>query len=455
MSKKHILIIDDEPDIRELLYITISRMGFECNTVGTVNDALKALKNNSYHLCLTDMNLPDGNGLEIIKYIQQNHSEIPVAMITAYASVEDATTAMKYGAFDYISKPIELDELRSLITSALKAPVIDQKNALSDRLQLIGKSAVITELSSKIARLARSQAPVFICGESGSGKELAARLIHTNSNRFDASFIAVNCGAIPLELVESELFGHEKGSFTGANEKKRGLFQAADGGTLFLDEIADLPKNTQVKLLRAIQEKSIRPVGANEEIPVNVRIISATHKDLQNEVANGTFREDLYYRINVIELRVPSLRERMEDIPALSDYFLQNLSSRYELPLATLSKDALKKIQTYNFPGNIRELENALERAFTLCEKSIIQAHDLVLSNIIQATSASTSMIKTEEHIDITQAMGDFEGFIADIEKQILQYALEQTRWNKTAAAELLGISFRTIRYKLKKLGIE
>ncbi len=450
-EQKKILVIDDEPDIRELLYITLTRMGFECLTAGTVSEAYKSLKNTTYNLCLTDMNLPDGNGLEIIKHIQTNYPELPVAMITAYASVEDATTAMKYGAFDYISKPIELDELRKLVSSALKPPFIDQKHELGDKLHLIGESRMVAELSSKIAKLARSQAPVFISGESGSGKELAARLIHTNSNRFDASFIAVNCGAIPLELVESELFGHEKGSFTGASEKKKGLFQAADGGTLFLDEIADLPKNTQVKLLRAIQEKSIRPVGANEEIPVNVRIISATHKDLQAEVANGTFREDLYYRINVIELHVPSLRDRREDIAALSEYFLQSLSTRYELPLASISKDAMKKIQAYSFPGNVRELENVLERAFTMCEGNVIEADDLVLSSSPQTTPQAMP----QGQIDITQAMGDLDGFIADLEKQILEYALEQTRWNKTAAAELLGISFRTIRYKLKKLGIE
>jgi len=452
MSKKQqILIIDDEPDIRELLYITISRMGFDCTTAGTVADAYSSLNNNTYQLCLTDMNLPDGNGLDIIKYIQTNHPELPVAMITAYASVEDATTAMKYGAFDYISKPIELDELRRLVTSALKAPLIDQKHEIGNKLHLIGESAIVAELSKKIAKLARSQAPVFVCGESGSGKELAARLIHTNSNRFDAPFIAVNCGAIPLELVESELFGHEKGSFTGASEKKQGLFQAADGGTLFLDEIADLPKNTQVKLLRAIQEKSIRPVGANEEISINVRIISATHKDLQAEVANDTFREDLYYRINVIELRVPSLRDRKEDIAALSEFFLQSISTRYELPLASLSSEAKKKILAYSFPGNVRELENVLERAFTMCEDGVIEAHDLVISESPKTIQPTVP----HDQIDITQAMGDFDGFIADLEKQILEYALEQTRWNKTAAAEMLGISFRTIRYKLKKLGIE
>jgi two-component system response regulator PilR (NtrC family) len=461
-ERQTVLVIDDEPDIRELLHITISRMGLTCESAGSVADAIQALKTRTFQLCLTDMNLPDGNGLEIIRHIQQEKPELPVAMITAYASVEDAITAMKYGAFDYISKPVELAELRKLIQSALRAPVIDQRHALGRKLTLIGQSPAITELGSRISRLARSQAPVFISGESGSGKELAARLIHSNSNRFDAPFIAVNCGAIPMELVESELFGHEKGSFTGANEKKQGLFQAADGGTLFLDEIADLPKNTQVKLLRAIQEKSVRPVGANSEVPVNVRIISATHKNLAEEVEHGTFREDLFYRINVIGLRVPSLRERREDIPLLCHHFLQILATRYELPLVSLAPAALSKLEAHEFPGNVRELENILERAFTLCEGQLIQPQDLALvrTTTTGATPIPSPLAPADKDgfptgIDVQQALGNLDGYLESIEKQILEYALEQTRWNKTAAAELLGISFRAIRHKLKKFGIE
>jgi two-component system response regulator PilR (NtrC family) len=452
MSKQTILVIDDEPDIRELLDITLSRMGHHCQCAESFNDAIEHLNKNRFSLCLTDMNLgEDKNGLDIIAYIQENQPELPVAMITAYGNTETAIEAMKAGAFDYVAKPIDLPKLRALITAGLKVEGSDKEKA-DPANQLLGESQQMQSLRSKIAKLAKSLAPVFINGESGSGKELVARMIHQLGPRSSQPFIAVNCGAIPFELMESEFFGHEKGSFTGANEKKIGLFQAANGGTLFLDEIADLPKDMQVKLLRAIQEKSIRPVGATQEIVTDVRILSATHKNLADEVSENRFRQDLFYRLNVIEVAVPSLRERIEDISLLSTHILKKLASRYEMETAKLDSSALKKLQRHNFPGNVRELENILERAFTLCDQGSIGADDLDVNTTAVAPSQGSNTGSGE--LNYAEALGDMEGFLESIEKDILEYALEQTRWNKTAAAELLGISFRTMRYKLKKLEI-
>lgn len=462
MSKaKKILIVDDEPDIRELLEITISRMGLQTDSAANLSEAIEKINTQGYDLCLTDMNLGDGNGIQVIDHIQETSPNVPVAMITAYGNTETAIKAMKAGAFDYVAKPIDLPKLRVLINTALKFEVTEQKSdsetdSSSNSIKLLGGSESMQRLRAKIAKLSRSMAPVFINGESGSGKELVARMIHQQSPRSSQPFIAVNCGAIPSELMESEFFGHEKGSFTGATDKKAGLFQAAEGGTLFLDEVADLPKDMQVKLLRAIQEKSIRPIGSNNEVPVNCRILSATHKNLAQEVSQGTFRQDLFYRINVIELDVPRLRDRPDDILELSDFFLEKLASRYELPKAKLSKPSEQKLLKYEFPGNVRELENILERAFTLCEDDLIEDHDLVLGERNQPIiNIEKSETMTEEGIDISGAIGDLEGFLQSIEKQALELALEKTRWNKTAAAELLGISFRTIRYKLKKLDID
>lgn len=451
MSQEKILVVDDEPDIRELLELTLIRMGLDCVTASSVDEALDALKKHTFRLCLTDMNLGDGNGLQIIEHIQNKYPHIPVAMITAYGNMETAIAAMKAGAFDYVAKPIDLPKLRALVQSALKVHGAASNHSASS--QLLGKSEAVEQLHKHIAKLARSLAPVFIHGESGSGKELVARMIHQQSARSSQPFIAVNCGAIPSELMESEFFGHEKGSFTGANEKKAGLFKAAEGGTLFLDEVADLPKDMQVKLLRAIQEKSIRPIGATQETPVDVRILSATHKNLGEEVRNGSFRQDLFYRINVIELQVPSLRERPSDIEELADAILEKIAKRYEAPKATLNKDALQLIQTYSFPGNVRELENILERAFTLCENDTIYASDLRLQ------ADTTPSVATEQHssgaINLQQAVGRYDEYIEEIEKKILQQALERTQYNKTQAAELLGITFRTIRYKLQKFGLD
>ena len=454
MTKHHVLIIDDEPDIRELLEITIMRMGINTTTADSVNSALSALSKDTYDLCLTDMKLPDGQGLDIIEYIQKNHPQLPVAMITAFGSVETAISALKAGAFDFVNKPIDLERLRQLIDSALKLGQTTEQVASSGQVQLLGNAPAIENLRAKINKLARSQAPVYISGESGSGKEVVARLIHANGPRSSSPFIPVNCGAIPSELMESEFFGHVKGSFSGAIDNKQGLFEAANNGTLFLDEVADLPMPMQVKLLRAIQEKAIRKVGGNEEIPINVRILSATHKDLAKQVEKEVFRNDLFYRINVIELKVPPLRERKEDILLLADFALSKLSDEWRLEKPTLTPEASNTLLEYSFPGNVRELENTLERAYTLCENNEICIADLHLSTN-ESKPSNLKNPTTHIHPNSEQAFGNLEGYLEELEKQAIKLALEKTRWNKTAAAELLGISFRQLRYRLKKINLE
>ncbi|MGK0498567.1 MAG: two-component system response regulator PilR (NtrC family) [Oceanicoccus sp.] len=451
MTKKRVLIIDDEPDIRELLDITISRMGLNTDSAENVQSALQLLASKHYDLCLTDMKLPDGKGLEIIEHIQQHYSHIPVAMITAFGSTEIAIAALKAGAFDFVNKPIDIERLRVLIDSALKVTDNTEQIASTSQVQLIGNAPAIKSLRTQIAKLSRSQAPVYISGESGSGKEVVARLIHANGPRNSYPFIPVNCGAIPSELMESEFFGHIKGSFSGAIDNKIGLFEAAQGGTLFLDEVADLPLPMQVKLLRAIQEKAIRKVGSNEEVPVDLRILSATHKDLAKEVEAERFRNDLFYRINVIELNVPALRERQQDIALLADFALQKLADEWQLDKPMLSKEASLALFEYPFPGNVRELENTLERAFTLCEGSAIHLHDLQLSHKSPAEKNSPIYSSSEPE----QAFGNLDEFLEHMEKDAILAALEKTRWNKTAAAELLGISFRQIRHRLKKLDLD
>ncbi|RLA59304.1 MAG: sigma-54-dependent Fis family transcriptional regulator, partial [Gammaproteobacteria bacterium] len=363
MATQSVLIVDDEPDIRELLDITLSRMGLKTHSAATLGEAKVMVAEVAPDLCLTDMRLPDGNGIALVEYIAQDFSHIPVAMITAHGSVETAITALKAGAFDFISKPIELETLRKLVSTALQLEGDTSRTENAVDQDLIGSAPAIQTLRQQISKLARSQAPVHIHGESGSGKEVVARLIHNNGPRAAGSFVAVNCGAIPPELMESEFFGHMKGSFTGANQDKIGLFQAAAGGTLFLDEVADLPLAMQVKLLRAIQEKSVRPVGANEEQSTDIRLLSATHKDLVKEVEAGRFRNDLYYRINVIDVRVPSLRDRLEDLPALAEYILQRIAANEGNDKARLDDSTIKALSGYSFPGNVRELENMLERA--------------------------------------------------------------------------------------------
>jgi two-component system, NtrC family, response regulator PilR len=458
MAVQRVLIVDDEPDIRELLDITLSRMGLETFSAATLGEAQEMVSTVSPDLCLTDMRLPDGNGIHLVEYIQQEHSHVPVAMITAHGSVETAISALKAGAFDFISKPIELENLRKLVSSAL------QIEGSSDRLHeavghdLLGNAPSIRNLRQQITKLARSQAPVHIHGESGSGKEVVARLIHHNGPRAAGNFVAVNCGAIPPDLMESELFGHIKGSFTGATQDKPGLFQAAAGGTLFLDEVADLPLEMQVKLLRAIQEKSVRPVGASEEQPTDVRLLSATHKNLAAEVEADRFRNDLYYRINVIDVQVPSLRERREDLPLLAESILARISAQESNSHIRLDQSALDAMSAYDFPGNVRELENVLERAFALSDGELITSDDLQFSTTAPR-NPQTRTRKTDapgaEVWSFSDARGDLEGFLEDIERKVLSAALEESRWNRTATAKELGISFRSLRYRLKKLGLD
>jgi two-component system, NtrC family, response regulator PilR len=452
MIKKRALVVDDEPDIRELLSMTLEQMGLEVVTAAKLTKARKLLDSEHFDLCLTDMNMPDGNGLELVDHVQACHPHLPIAMISAYGNMAIAIEALKKGAFDFISKPLELISLRNIVQSALKLdPNEVEKNPSST--SLIGTSSAMESLKQQIRRVARSQAPIFISGESGSGKELVARAIHVLGPRSAGPFIPVNCGAIPSELMESEFFGHRKGSFTGAHQDKQGLFQAANGGTLLLDEVADLPLEMQVKLLRAIQEKSVRPVGAEDEIPVDVRILSATHKNLENEVQSNQFRQDLFYRINVIELPVPSLRERKDDIPQLAKAFLERFASESGLPVPTLSDEALQALLAYSFPGNIRELENTLERAFTLCHGSAIGPEDLQLKtatpSIEQLHQGTQSSDQSADEFD------SIDDYLATIEKDMLVSALERNRWNKTTTAKELGISFRQMRHKLKKFEIE
>jgi two-component system response regulator PilR (NtrC family) len=465
MSKQTVLVIDDERDIRELLTITLGRMELDVDAVGSVNEARSALANRRYDLCFTDMRLPDGSGQEIIELISANHPDMPVAMITAYGNVDAAVNALKAGAFDFVSKPVDIHLLRRLVRTALKLSEERRAEAGSkgspgaDRL--IGDSPVMGEVRSKIAKLARNQAPVYIGGESGVGKELVARLIHELGPRAPGAFVPVNCGAIPSELMESEFFGHRKGSFTGAHADKEGLFQAAQGGTLFLDEVAELPLHMQVKLLRAIQEKAVRPIGGRDEIPVDVRILSATHKNLAALVEQGLFRQDLFYRINVIELRVPPLRERRGDVPALAEFILRQLAVESGGPPGRLRADALAALEAYQFPGNVRELENILERAMAMCEGDTIEADDLMLPQRTAVPAADAPAIPEAVPAAgapaprVAATDGSLEDYISNIERDTIIKALEESRYNKTATAKKLGITFRALRYKLKKLGID
>ena len=468
MPKKNALIVDDEPDIRELLEITLGRMGIETLSAKDITSAKTLLKNNEFDFCMTDMHLPDGNGIEFVHYISSNYPQVPVAMITAHGSVDSAVEALKAGAFDFVSKPVNLELLRSLVDTALNLKPLNTKNAIVSP-SILGETTAMIALRKQISILARSQAPIYISGESGSGKELVARSIHENGPRAGGPFIPVNCGAIPSELMESEFFGHIKGSFTGAVADKEGLFQAANGGTLFLDEVADLPLPMQVKLLRGIQEKAIRPIGSQQEVSVHVRILSATHKDLTTEVERGTFRQDLFYRINVIELRVPSLRERALDIPILAEDLLSRVAEDYQVPKPRLSSEALSELTEYPFPGNVRELANILERAITLCENDIITPDNLQLTLTSPPDEQFTQPVydgeedaqEPEGAIDKTPGSvlpkdeESLDSYLENIEKSVIVDALETTRWNKTAAAKKLGITFRALRYKLKKLGLD
>jgi two-component system response regulator PilR (NtrC family) len=440
------LIVDDEPDIRELLEITLNRMNIQTLAAENLASARQLLSNQAFDLCLTDMRLPDGNGLDLLEFIQAAGLQLPVAVITAHGNMDTAIKAMKKGAFDFLSKPVDLAALRQLVNHALQVshvPVIEKERRTRDIL--LGDSELMRAIRSKIDKVARNQAPVYIGGESGSGKELVARLIHRQGPRNEGPFIAINCGAIPQELMESEFFGHKRGSFTGAVTDKKGLFQAADGGTLFLDEVADLPLALQVKLLRAIQEKKIRPVGEQHEIAVDVRLLSATHKDLGKMVQDGSFRQDLYYRINVIELNLPPLRARVSDIPQLTAHLLSKLAAANTVATPKLSSSALQALKQHHFPGNVRELENILERALALHEGGTIEVGDLNLSSGMDLAIAD----------DFNAEKMSLESYLEDIEKKALTNALEENRWNKTATAKQLGLTFRSLRYRLKKLGLD
>jgi len=440
--RKKVLIVDDEPDIRELLEITLGRMKLDTFNARNIGQAQALLKRETFDLCLTDTRLPDGTGLELVQHIRQRHPHVPVAMISAYGCLETAVSTLKAGAFDFLTKPVDLTRLRELVSGILALPA----PGIAIERRLLGDSLPMRNLRKHITKLARSQAPVYISGESGSGKELVARLIHDQGPRANQPFIPVNCGAIPSELMESEFFGHRKGSFSGASEDKPGLFQAAQGGTLFLDEVADLPLAMQVKLLRAIQEKAVRSVGGQQEVMVDVRILCATHKDLDAEVVAERFRQDLYYRLNVIELRVPPLRERHDDIDTLAGHILKRLAADSGQPPAKLHPQALDALKSYRFPGNVRELENMLERAHTLCENQQIEASDLRLAEGNRTTEDGVP--------DLTQ-IDNLPAYLANVERQLILQVLEETRWNRTVAAQRLNLSFRSMRYRLKKLGLD
>ncbi|WP_445364848.1 sigma-54-dependent transcriptional regulator [Microbulbifer sp. ANSA003] len=457
------LVVDDEPDICNLISLTLKRMDVDCHSAGTLAQAKELLHNHSYQFCLTDLRLPDGDGLQLVEYIQQVvETHLPIAVITAHGNMDSAIKALKLGAFDFVSKPVDLERLRNLAQLALRLNH-QQSDELtqSDTELLLGDAGNMRILRNQLAKVARSDAPIFISGESGSGKELAARSIHQHGARADKPFVPINCGAIPKELVESEFFGHRKGSFTGAYKDKVGLLQSAEGGTLFLDEIADLPLDMQVKLLRVIQEKSVRPIGANQEIPIDIRILSATHKNLATEVAEGRFRSDLYYRINVIEISIPPLRDRVEDIPVLAQAFMQRIARKSGLPRPKIHPQAMLALQKFHFPGNVRQLENILERAFTLCEKREIKESDLKLD---QNTASAKELpelsqfpvmpVPSRQLFESSQYT-TIDEYLQEIEKEVIESALSKTRWNRTAAAERLGISFRSLRYRLKKLGLE
>ena len=458
------LIVDDERDIRELLTLTLGRMGLRIDTAANLGEARELLGRNTYDLCFTDMRLPDGNGIDLVGEISRNHPSTPVAMITAFGNIELAVEALKAGAFDFVSKPVDLTVLRGLVKHALelnnseRAPPPPPEQAS----RLLGSSAAMDGLRETIGKVARSQAPVYIMGESGTGKELVARTIHEQGARAPGPFIPVNCGAIPAELMESEFFGHKKGSFTGAHADKLGLFQAASGGTLFLDEVAELPLPMQVKLLRAIQEKAVRPVGAAGEVPVDVRILSATHKDLGELAADGRFRHDLYYRINVIELRVPPLRERTGDLAQLTTAILERLATQHGRMAPSVSPEAMEALGRYPFPGNVRELENILERALAMSEGHSIEIDDLYLPQAPTGKKFGGDFSPGEVvrdapgAVDVDPAAGGaLPDYIEQLERAAIQKALEENRWNKTKAAAQLGITFRALRYKLKKLGME
>ncbi|HJV11134.1 MAG TPA: sigma-54 dependent transcriptional regulator [Burkholderiales bacterium] len=445
-----VLVVDDEPHIRELLELTLAKMGLGVDAVGSIAEAKEQLKNERYELCLTDMRLADGDGLELVRHIGTLAEEVPVAVITAYGSADNAVAALKAGAFDYVSKPVGLEQLRALVKSALSLP---ERAEETDR-QLLGASAPLAHVRELIAKLARTQAPVYIFGESGSGKELAARLIHENGARREKPFVAVNCGAIPETLVESELFGYRKGAFTGANEDRDGFFQAAHGGTLFLDEIAELPLHTQVLLLRAIQERRVRKVGSTHEEPADVRIICATNQSLAGMVEAGRFRRDLYYRLNVVDLTMPPLRECREDIPLIAGLILQRLAAQNGVAPPRLSPQAMEELMAYDFPGNVRELENILERALALSPGAEELGSEALALHRIAPDDEEDSVPGAAQ--PSAQALdAPLPAYLDRLEREAILQALDKTGFNRTAAARLLGVTFRQLRYRMQRLGIK
>lgn len=499
------LIVDDERDICELIEMALMGQNIRCDSAYSVRSAIRHLKAKTYDLMFCDIRLPDGDGLDLLAYVQKHFPQTPICMITAHGNMDMAVRALRLGAFDFINKPFDIKQLRKVCRTALKQSDKGEKIEVQEETsartgshtQLIGNSSVMVQIRSLLEKVAQSQAPVFIHGESGTGKEVVAKSIHEQSSRKEGPFIAVNCGAIPENLVESEFFGYKKGAFTGANQDTDGLFVAANGGTLFLDEVADLPLAMQVKLLRAIQERAIRPIGASSEEAVDVRIISATHKDLSRCVQERTFREDLYYRLNVISVTLPALRDREGDISILAHYLLKRLADNAGYPQVHLSEEALEKLEAYSFPGNVRELENILERSLTFMEGDTVKADDIHLNASLHdedkkttATEGSSLNVNLfelaeyatatpygaqetpveEEHPwpDNTQLShetstllrnialpSNLETFLLEIERAMLLRAVKECHGNKTKAAERLGLSFRTVRYRLKKLGID
>lgn len=455
-----VLVVDDEEDLRELLDLTLVRMGLTADCAATLEEARRFLAAESYQLCLTDMRLPDGDGLDLVRHIASECRDLPVAVITAYGSMDNAVRALKAGAFDYIAKPVSLEQLRALVRSALKLPGDSPAQPALDRNELVGHSAAITQAKEMIAKLARSQAPVYVSGESGSGKERAARMIHARGARGQGPFVAVNCGAIPENLMESEFFGYRKGAFTGADADRDGFFQIASGGTLFLDEVGDLPLAMQVKLLRVIQEKRVRKVGASQEDAVDVRIICATHKNLKALVEQGLFRQDLYFRLNVIELHMPSLRECREDIPVLAHHVLQRIASEQGVPAPALPQGTVDALMEYTFPGNVRELENMLERAMALCNGAAITPDDLLLTPPDDPGDEPGGEVDAGVPANASVAAGlaipgmPLQDYLDAMERQAILEALQHTRFNRTAAAKLLGVTFRSLRYRMERLGL-
>ena len=445
------LIVDDEADIRELLVMTLERMDIDTFSASGLEEAKRLLKQRQYALCLTDMQMPDGSGLDLVNYISEFHAGLPVAVITAHASADNAVSALKAGAFDYLSKPISLKQLRPVIEFAIKLTT-QNNSSKTNTIEMLGESESMGHVRFMITKLARSQAPVYISGESGSGKELAAKLIHKNSSRAEGAFVAVNCGAIPENLMESEFFGYKKGAFTGASQDKEGLFQAASSGTLFLDEVADLPLPMQVKLLRAIQEKKVRMVGGTSEESVDVRIISATHKNLTEMMDAGLFRQDLYYRLNVIQLKIPALRERQEDIPLLANMLLIKVCASHNTEIPKIDNEALAYLAKLQFPGNVRELENMLERALAMSDGKTITIDDLGNENKYSTAQSLERDFKTTFSDQATAL--NLSDYLEDVERRAIISALNKTNNNKTAAAKLLGVSFRTLRYRLTKLDL-